>query len=118
MYQFRVGEFALVWQDTAGPIEGTGVPEALAALPPTDVRAASIVVAGIDTIGKHTELLRPDLFIPLHHDPCGYIHRPQLMEYLATLPDDLRPQVWFLSDPADYLRPMSFDPSAEAWIDK
>ena len=118
MWQFRIGEFALVWQDTAGPITGTGVPEALAALPQTDVRLASIVVAGIDSIGEHLSILKPKLFVPLHHDPCGYMHRPQLMEYMATLPDDIRPQVWFLSDPADYLRPISLDPAATVWIDK
>jgi len=117
MWQFRVGEFALVWQDTAGPLAGTGVPEALASLPQTDVRMASIVVAGVNTIGEHLSILRPKLFVPLHHDPCGYLHRPQFDAYMDTVPDEIRPLVWFLSDPSDYLRPMVFDPSAPIWID-
>ena len=118
MWQFRIGEFALVWQDTAGPIAGTGVPTALTALPQTDVRLASIVVAGRETINEHLEILKPKVFIPVHHDPCGWTMRQGVIEELSKLPSDIRPQLWFMSDPGDYLRPLSFDPTAEIWADE
>lgn len=82
MWQIRVGDFALAWQDTAGPITGAcqvrgevgceTVPDAFASLPETDVRAASIVVSGRSVLADHNEALAPKLFIPLHHDACGY----------------------------------------------
>ena len=117
MWQFRIGHFALVWQDTAGPIAGTGVPAALAALPQTDVRLASIVVASRGTINEHLELLRPKVFVPVHHDPCGWTMRKGLIDELDKLPLGIRPQLWFISDPGDYLRPISFDPAAKTWMD-
>lgn len=117
MWQFRIGEFALIWQDTAGPIEGTGVPEALRALPQTDVRLASIVVAGRSAVNEQLEIIRPKLFIPVHHDPCGWTHRQQFMEQIQTIAEDIRPEVWFMSDPGDYLRPITFDPAAAIWVD-
>jgi hypothetical protein len=115
MWQFRVGNFALLWQDTAGPIAGTGVPEALAALPQTDVRIASIVVAARSAINQQIEIIKPKLFVPVHHDPCGWTSHKGLLNELAKLPEDIRPELWYMSDPSDYLKPISFDPSAAVW---
>jgi hypothetical protein len=114
-WQFRVGKFALVWQDTAGPIRGTAVPEAFASLPQTDVRLGSVVVSGRSVMNDHLEALAPKLFIPLHGDPCFFLIRKEVEEQLATLPADRRPMMWFISDPGDFLRPISFDPRAPVW---
>ena len=119
-WQFRIGNFALIWQDTAGPFreDRAAVAEAFASLPPTDVRLASVVVSGRNVLNEHNEVLRPKLFIPLHGDPCFFLLRQQVEEQLATIPEDSRPEMWFISDPGDYLRPISFDPSAKAWRDR
>ena len=128
MWQIRVGDFALAWQDTAGPITGAcqvrgevgceTVPEAFASLPETDVRLASIVVSGRSVLAEHNEALAPKLFLPLHHDACAYFAKKDLEEFVASLPEDQRPMMWFLSDPGDYLRPIVFDPRAKAWRDR
>jgi L-ascorbate metabolism protein UlaG (beta-lactamase superfamily) len=127
MWQIRVGDFAVAWQDTAGPITGAcqvrgeigceTVPDAFASLPETDVRLASIVVSGRSVLTEHNEALAPKLFLPIHHDACGYFAKKDLEDFMASLPEDQRPVMWFLSDPGDYLRPISFDPRARAWKD-
>lgn len=38
-----------------------------------------------------------------------------MQEQLATVPEAARPALWFLSDPGDYLRHISFDPRAPSW---
>jgi L-ascorbate metabolism protein UlaG (beta-lactamase superfamily) len=127
-WQIRVGKFALLWEDTAGYIVGDcavrgeigcdRVPQAFANLPaPTDVRVASIVVSGRSVFSQHTNAVREKLFIPIHHDACGYIAKKDLDEEVAKLPAEIRPTVWFLTDPGDYLRPIVFDPKARAWRD-
>ena len=35
----------------------------------------------------------------------------------VKLPAAVRPRMWFLSDPSDYLKPISFDPDDKAWKD-
>lgn len=124
-WQIRVGDFALLWQDTDGPITGAcqvrgeigcdRVPQALASLPETDVRLASIVVSGRSVFFAHNNAVREKLFVPLHHDACGYFARKPLEEVVAMVPADRRPAVWFISDPGDYLRPLIFDPRAPVW---
>ncbi len=42
----------------------------------------------------------------------------RLDDELGKLPPGIRPQLWFMSDPGDYLRPVSFDPMAKTWMDK
>jgi len=127
-WQIRVGEFALLWEDTAGYIVGDcavrgeigcdRVPQAFANLPArTDVRVASIVVAGRSVFSQHTNAVREKLFIPIHHDACGYMAKKDLDAEVAKLPAEVRPRVWFLNDPGDYLRPIVFDPNAKAWKD-
>ena len=36
-------------------------------------------------------------------------------DQMKTLPEALRPQLWYISDPGDYHRPLVFDPSSPAW---
>jgi hypothetical protein len=114
-WQFRVGDFAVLWQDTAGPIRDTAVPAALASLPPTAVRLGSIAVSGRSVMTDHLDAVRPKLFVPLHGDPCFFKLKADIVEQLDTLPAERRPMLWFVSDPGDYLRPISFDPAAPIW---
>jgi hypothetical protein len=127
-WQIRVGRFALLWEDTTGYIVGDcavrgeigcdRVPHAFANLPAqTDVRIGSIVVSGRSVFSQHTNAVREKLFIPIHHDACGYIAKKDLDGEVAKLPAEIRPTVWFLNDPGDYLRPIVFDPNAKAWGD-
>jgi hypothetical protein len=117
MYQIRVnGRLNITWQDTAGYIKGTAVALAMQRLPPTDIRLSSIAVAGRSVFDYDNELLKPKLVIPLHHDACGYLLRKDFMEHFESLPADQRPaQLWFFSDPSDYLRPLIFDPNSKEW---
>jgi len=125
-WQIRVGKFALLWEDTAGYIIGDcavrgeigcdRVPQAFANLPTrTDVRIGSIVVSGRSVFSQHTNAVREKLFIPVHHDACGYLAKKDLDTEVAKLPAEIRPTVWFLNDPGDYLRPIVLDPNAKAW---
>jgi hypothetical protein len=127
-WQIRVGKFALLWEDTVGYIVGDcavrgeigcdRVPQAFANLPArTDVRVGSIVVSGRNAFSQHTNAVREKLFIPIHHDACGYIAKKALDAEVAKLPAEIRPTVWFLNDPGDYLRPIVFNPNAKAWGD-
>jgi hypothetical protein len=59
--------------------------------------------------------LRPQIFLPIHHDPCAYDVKKQMDDQLATVPAAIRPRLWYLTDPGDYLRPIVFDPSSPAW---
>lgn len=116
MYQFRVhGRLNITWQDTAGYIKGTAVAQAMQSLPPTDIRLSSIAVSGRSVFDFDNALLKPKLIIPLHHDACGYLLRKDFIDHFESLPADQRPQLWFFSDPSDYLRPLVFDPSSEEW---
>jgi hypothetical protein len=125
MYHFSVGHFGVAWEDTSGYIVGNcavrgeigcdRVPQAFASLPKTDVRLASIAVSGRSVMDVHNSLLKPKLFIPLHNDGCQYLARKEVEATIAAEPDSFRPEMWFFSDPSDYMRPFSFDPDAEAW---
>jgi hypothetical protein len=117
-YQFRVGELAVMWQDTAGPIAGTAVTTAFANLPPTDVRLGSVVVAGRSVLNQHLSVLQPDLFVPLHGDPCFANVNAMVKQHIEdTIPRRERPQVRYLSDPDDFLDPMTFLPWSPRWRD-
>ncbi len=114
MWHFTTGKFGVAWEDTAGYIANTPVVDAFMKLPKTDVRLASIVVSGRSVMELHNQLLKPKLFIPLHHDSCGYLIRKDFEATIAAT-NPRPPEVWFLSDPSDYLRPIVFDPDDKAW---
>lgn len=113
MWHLSVGDFGIAWQNTAGPIDQR-VLSAFAKLPKTDLRLASIVVSGRSWLDVHNRALKPKVFMPIHHDGCGYLLKKSLEDFLASLPEP-KPMLRFLSDPSDYLLPLVFDPKAEAW---
>jgi len=126
-WQIRVGDFALLWQDTTGRITGDcqvrgeigceRVPGAFDRLPKTDVRLGSIAVSGRSVWFEHNKAVGEKLFIPLHHDACGYFSKKDIEEVVARVPQYRRPRMWFISDPGDYLRPIVFNPDAKIWRD-
>ena len=130
MYQLRVGDFSLLWHDSAGPIgddeAGEAVREALAALPDcVDVQAGAIVGFGMVTSGlrdslAYVDAARPQLSIPSHHDAWAPVvgggasaYETQWRNALATLPHP--PELDYLRDPQDYLVPRVYDIDDPRW---
>jgi L-ascorbate metabolism protein UlaG (beta-lactamase superfamily) len=128
LYQFRLGDFSLIWNDTAGPLRERGphLFEALSKLPPTDVELGSVLgfndpTNGLRDIVDYVERLKPTVFYPVHHDFVAEYGASQRMKGImeremarrGELPTELR----WLYDPQDYLRPslMTFDPEAPRW---
>ena len=124
-WQFKVGNFGLGWSDTTGDISGnrpvaglgTGaeVPAVFESWPQTHVLFGSIAVSPRRIFNQHIAAIAPQLFIPIHHDPCAFDVKRELDDQMKTLPAALRPQVWYISDPGDYVRPIVFDPKAAGW---
>jgi len=130
LYQFRLGRFSLVWNDTAGPLRERGphLFETLESLPPTDVEVGSVLgfndpTNGLRDIVDYVERLKPQVFFPVHHDFVAEYGASQRMKGVmlremarrGPLPTEVR----WLYDPQDYLRPglMTFDPEASQWAD-
>ena len=129
-WHFRIGDFAVMWQDTTGPIrsgteytsvgvtyDGAQVSEAFQSLPRPDVRLAH--GSSKDVLLDHLRALNyPKVFIPIHGDLCFNTLHPQIQQYLEEeLPADQRPIVRFLHDPEDYIYPITFDPASPQWRD-
>jgi L-ascorbate metabolism protein UlaG (beta-lactamase superfamily) len=128
-YQFRLDDFALVYHDTVGPLkeQAPHVFDIMRALPPTDVHAGAIVGFNVFTNGlrdpaMYIDALEPKIFVPLHHDfpaaPATSDDWKAAMDReLLTLPAGKRPELRWLYDPSDYLRPglLTFDIKAPYW---
>jgi len=81
------------------------------------VRLGSIAVSGRSVWFEHNKAVGEKLFIPFHHDACGYFSKKDIEEVVARVPQNRRPRMWFISDPGDYLRPIVFNPNAKIWRD-
>ena len=128
LYQFRLGDFSLIWNDTAGPLRERGphLFDVLSALPPTDVEVGSVLgfndpTNGLRDIVDYAERLKPQIFYPVHHDfvaEYGASQRMQgVMEREMARRGEIPTEVRWLYDPTDYLRPglMTFDPDDARW---
>jgi hypothetical protein len=129
LYRFRVGDLSLLWNDSAGPLadDAPHVFETFKALRPIDVQVGAIqgfnqVTNGMRDPRLYIEAFAPKLFVPTHHDDWaagittkGDNYRAPLDEELARIPPERRPQVRFISDPDDYVRPdaLTFDVAFE-----
>jgi len=125
MYQFRVGRFALVWHDSSGPLRERApqVFKALGRLPQTDVQVGATLGFNEPTNGMRDPVdyvasLQPEIFYPSHHDFVAEYGASRGFERtfrreLARRPG-VRPEVRWLTDPYDYVRPrlMAFDVEA------
>ena len=125
LYRFRVGDMSLLWHDSAGPL-ADDAPETFdtfKALRPIDVQVGAIqgfnqVTNGMRDPRMYIEAFAPKLFVPTHHDDWaagittkGENYRAPFDQELARIPPERRPQVRFITDPADYVRPeaLTFD---------
>ncbi len=128
LYQFRIGEFSLIWNDTAGPLRERGphLFDVLSALPPTDVEVGSVLgfndpTNGLRDIVDYVERIKPQIFYPVHHDFVAEYGASQrmkgVMEREMARRGELATEIRWLYDPTDYLRPglMTFDSEAARW---
>lgn len=130
LYQFRVGDFAVVHHDSTGPVKvGDPVWQALRVLPSTDVQIGAVVNFGQLTNGMrdvriYAEALEPRIFVPNHHDDWnpvlgsrGENYEGPVRAELDKIEADRRPVIRWLYDPYDYVRPgvLTFDPDAPVW---
>lgn len=120
LYQLRMPGFRLAWNNSAGPLkdEAPEVLEVLRGLPRSDVHVGTIQgfnqpVNGLRDPRMYIEALRASVFVPCHHDDWavpgvstnGAHYEEPLRAELQRIPKRRRPQVRFLTDPADYIRP-------------
>jgi L-ascorbate metabolism protein UlaG (beta-lactamase superfamily) len=130
LYQVRIGHFTLTMHDSTGPLkeEAPEVFPVLRSLHPTDVEVGALVSFNNPTNGMrdsamYIDALRPDVFVPNHHDFIGGEYggadeyKPQLERELLSY--KARPELRFLYDPFDYVRPnvLRFDVNAPRWVD-
>jgi hypothetical protein len=127
LYQLRVRDFALTWHDSSGPLEENApeVFDVLAGLPATDVQVGAILgfnqpFNGLRDPAMYIDALDPQVFVPNHHDfVTEYGSADDYEEPLrATLEDfDTDPEIRFLYDPFDYVRPnlLSFTIEDARW---
>jgi hypothetical protein len=122
LYRFEVGGFTMVWNDSAGPLtdEAPGVFDTLRALRPVDLQVGAIqgfnqVSNGLRDPVEYLAAIGARTFIPTHHDDWaagittrGEHYRAPFYAELERVPADQRPEVRFITDPGDYLRPMAF----------
>jgi hypothetical protein len=130
LYRFQLGEFSLIWHDSAGPLreEAPALFDTLRALPPTDVEVGAVLGFNEPTNGvrdpvDYIAALKPKVFVPNHHDfvseyGSGRNFEGAIQRELAKrgpVVTDLR----WISDPFDYLRPslMTYDTGSARWAD-
>jgi hypothetical protein len=129
LYQFRIGRFALVWNDSSGPLRERAphVPDVLRKLPPTDVHVNAVIGFNNPTNGVRDPVdylvaLRPKLMFPNHHDfvaeyGAGDDFEQYMVRELSRRQDAPSTELRWMRDPYDYLRPslMKFDTEDARW---
>lgn len=131
LWQFRVGDFSLTWNDSAGPLveRAPGVFDVLRGLPATDVQVGAImgfnqITNGMRDPRMYIEAIAPKIYVPSHHDNWapglstrGERYKPIIEEELLRIPAARRPILRFIQDPYDYVRPevLTFDIDAPFW---
>lgn len=130
LYQFQVGQFILVWNDTGGPLrsQAPGVLTTLGNLPTTDVQFGSVLgfndpSNGMRDIVDYVVALKPKIFYPVHHDFVAEYGMSKNLEGVFKREFAKRPpqstEVRWIYDPYDYVRPslMTFNISDAAFAD-
>jgi L-ascorbate metabolism protein UlaG (beta-lactamase superfamily) len=119
LYRFRVAGTSFLWNDTAGPLKDNAPQtfKAFEALRPIDVQLGAIqgfnqITNGMRDVRMYLEAFQPKVFVPTHHDDWlvgittnGAAYEPPLRTELGRMAPERRPQVRFITDPADYIRP-------------
>lgn len=141
-YQFivrRGPNFAFAWHNTTGPLkEGAGSDPGLPSpavgahlfsimdsLPRTSIELGSIVSLGFATNGVRDAILyqqhlRPLIYVPLHTTdvavPSSSLEfKKSYLETLDTAQIAYRPELRWMVDPNDFLRPIAYDPDEPRW---
>jgi hypothetical protein len=134
LYQFRIRHFTLVYHDTAGPMKDdpTWAPvfdvfRELTKTARTDVENGAVVGFNMPTNGMrdhamYIDALNPKIFIPNHQDfvfEYGAADWIQLALQTELESYTARPQMRWLTDPGDYLKPnyLRFDVNDPNWVD-
>jgi hypothetical protein len=130
-YHLRVGDFSLLWHDSAGPINpgnpyAAEVQAALDSFPAcVDVQVGAIVgfnqpLNGLRDPRLYVEHSHPKVFLPSHHDAWAPVigggapaYESQWRAEIATL--EHPPEIDYLTDPQDYMVPRSYPVSDERW---
>ncbi len=138
----RGSNFTFVLHNTAGalkegkgrgwdgtPADGERIVALLGSLPPTDVQmgtasSGNFTNNGLRDLIMYQEALQPRIYIPNHITTgtttreassmsvyAGYLDQLDLM----GVPPTARPEIRWLIDPTDYLRPIVFDTDNERW---
>ena len=129
LYQFRIGDFTLTYHDSAGPLKENApeVFDVFRALPRTDVQVGAILgfnqpTNGLRDPAMYIAAIDPQVFVPNHHDFVAEYGSSDdfegvLLRDLDTYGVD--PEVRFLYDPFDYVRPnlLRFDITAPRGAD-
>lgn len=119
-YHLKVGDFTLLWHDSAGPIAdgkeyAAEIQCALDRFPAcVDVQLGTIVgfgafTSGLRDVGLYPRHAHPRVFLPNHHDawapvvgPGDEAYEVQWRAEIASMPNP--PELDYLKDPEDYLR--------------
>jgi hypothetical protein len=134
--------FSFVFHNTAGalkegigrgwdgtPADGRRIIDILESLPPTDVQLGTASSGNFNNNGlrdliMYQEALQPRIYIPNHITSgtatreasslsvfAGYLSQLDLM----GMPEAQRPEIRWLIDPTDFLKPIVFDSTASLW---
>jgi hypothetical protein len=127
LYQLRVGDFSLLVGDSAGPIfDQPAIRTALGSFPGcVDVMANAILgfdqpVSGLADPVDYVDAVKPAVFVPTHADAWAPVISAGQEQYRAELTSSLAalehpPELQFIVDPEDYLRPLSYDVADPRW---
>jgi hypothetical protein len=131
--------FTFVWHNTTGPLkEGVGSDPGLPSpaigahlfqimdsLPRTDIEFGSIVSAGYATNATrdpvmYQQHIKPRIYVPLHVTNVAVISsslefKKTYLETLDAEQAEVRPELRWMVDPDDFLRPMVYDPQDSRW---
>ena len=130
LYHFTIGNFSLLWHDTAGPLKDfqPHILPMLEALPKVDVELGSLVslgetVNGVRDIAMYVQRVKPKLFYGTHTDNFNigaseYYFRALERQFdIFGIPAAERPEMPGFHDPYDYLRPglATFEWKSKRW---
>lgn len=127
LYQFRLGDFSLVWHDSSGPLkeQAPHVLDVLRRLPRTDVQVGAVlgfnqITNGLRDPAMYVDAIQPRVFVPSHHDfvteyGSADEYEPAMRAELERFGAD--PELRWLYDPYDYVRPnlLSFRIDDRRW---
>ena len=94
-------------------------------LPQTDVELGSIVSLGVGTNGVRDPILyqqhiRPQVYIPIHETDATPIssslrYKNAYLKAVVAANVPVRPEIRWMVDPDDFVRPMVYDPKDDRW---